>query len=120
MEEVSVKNQGINVGNFLWLEGISPDGKDRGQSFKSTYDPEKLRGTIDMDDIVIIKEHAKIEMESSYVQVESVPAEGKSGADVKKFNIKIASLTGRVLVNIKDFCVRAAEYRREGARAGRG
>jgi acyl transferase domain-containing protein len=56
--------------------------------------------------------------ESSYVYVEAVPSEGKSGADVRKFNIKIASLTGRVLVNIKDFCVRAAEYRAEGVRAG--
>jgi acyl transferase domain-containing protein len=56
--------------------------------------------------------------ERSYVHVEAAPSEGKGGADVKKFNIKIASQSGSVLVNIRDFCVRASEH--SGSRSSRG
>jgi acyl transferase domain-containing protein len=54
--------------------------------------------------------------ETCYVQVEPAALEGGVIPGVKKFHIRIASQTGRVLVDIRDFCVRALEHLREDAR----
>ena len=71
VEGVYARNQGINAGSCLWLEGTSSGGKDRGQSSKSTYVQEKLRGITNKDDIVNIKESDKNGMEGSYVRMEN-------------------------------------------------